>query len=297
VEGSEDEAGSAVVVTNYAAHALDQLRGIRSGCPIEWQLTLDDIATLQELIWQSEKFLLPANGELIASEEYREAYFDLLHLPFPVVALEIPVTKTDGASGCQPSKSLLLAWTRASGSQWVDVCDADDAIHFTEMVYADGSWRIRPGYCGFSPSGLDFRGDKTVGWAGASAFPEFFADCTKDEVRSELQGMFGSGFNAIVEFCVTVNCENVAQERIDPTNVLNQKRLSKGKTPFFSYRHLRIPSPKFAGDAHGGTHATPRLHLRRGHLRRLSNGKVTWVRHAMVGSAELGVAAKDYLVR
>nr|MCF1501516.1 hypothetical protein [Allorhizobium sp. Av2] len=44
----------------------------------------------------------------------------------------------------------------------------------------------------------------------------------------------------------------------------------------------------------GGSHASPRLHLRRGHLRRLPE-KTVWVRAAMIGAAsETGTVTKDY---
>jgi hypothetical protein len=37
------------------------------------------------------------------------------------------------------------------------------------------------------------------------------------------------------------------------------------------------------GSEEGGTHASPRLHWRRGHVRRLANGKITNVRPTLVG--------------
>ncbi len=46
----------------------------------------------------------------------------------------------------------------------------------------------------------------------------------------------------------------------------------------------------------GGNHASPRMHLRRGHLRRLEN-KVIWVRPAMVNAgSNAGAVLKDYAV-
>lgn len=283
--------------TNYAAHAIDSLREIVRTCPPDWRITLADIERLRNLIWRSEKFLLPENGGLLATDEYREHYFDLVRLPFPVVALEIPVTSSHVHQGDRISKSLLIAWTREAQCPWPSCCAGEDAINFTEMVYWNQEWRLRPGVCGFDPCAIDFRGGKSVAWEGADVFPEFYADCSREDVEEELAGMFSSGFNALVEFCMTVNCENVAQGQIPPSAALNQKRVSNGKTPFFSYRYPRIPTPHPDTPSLGGTHASPRLHLRRGHLRRLSSERVVWVRHALVGSEELGVVDKSYIVR
>lgn len=44
----------------------------------------------------------------------------------------------------------------------------------------------------------------------------------------------------------------------------------------------------------GGTHASPRWHLRRAHLRRLKNGKVVAIRSCEVGTTEHGGIVKDY---
>jgi hypothetical protein len=44
-----------------------------------------------------------------------------------------------------------------------------------------------------------------------------------------------------------------------------------------------------------GTHASPRLHLRRGHIRRLDESRTVWVQSCVVG-AEPGAVLKDYRV-
>lgn len=292
-----NDSSGRVLATNYAAHALDVLRDLDRQMPSTWQTSRSDLAVLQQLIKQSEKFLLPPNGELLLTSEYRDHFFDLLRLPYPVVALEIPVTHSDRLEGIQATKSLLIAWTREADCAWPSVDDANDAINFTELVYWNHEWRLRPGVCGFSPSAPDFRGGKTVASKGSATFPEYFGGCTLQEIESELGGMFSSGFNAIIEFCVKVNCENVVQDRLAPSKVMNQKRVSKGKTPFFTYRFLQIPSPRSEEVPVGGTHASPRMHLRRGHPRRLATGKVTWVRNAIVGNPSIGVVDKTYVVR
>jgi len=79
---------------------------------------------------------------------------------------------------------------------------------------------------------------------------------------------------------------------------LTSKRLqAKGKAPLFSWHTVKIEPPKPKQEHRGGTHATPRLHDRRGHLRRLANGKTCWVRACKVGDASKGVVFKDYEVK
>lgn len=72
---------------------------------------------------------------------------------------------------------------------------------------------------------------------------------------------------------------------------------AKGKAPLFSWHTVKIEPPKPKQEHRGGTHATPRLHDRRGHLRRLANGNTCWVRACKVGDASKGVVFKDYEVK
>jgi hypothetical protein len=76
----------------------------------------------------------------------------------------------------------------------------------------------------------------------------------------------------------------------------SQRLQAKGKSPLFSWHTVKIEPPKPKQEHRGGTHATPRLHDRRGHLRRLANGNTCWVRACKVGDASKGVVFKDYEV-
>jgi len=81
--------------------------------------------------------------------------------------------------------------------------------------------------------------------------------------------------------------------------VLNKKRQAKGKQPFFSYKVLQLLEERreVGKTGAGGSSVSPRMHLRRGHLRRLES-KVVWVRPAMVNAGvNTGAVLKDYAVQ
>lgn len=103
----------------------------------------------------------------------------------------------------------------------------------------------------------------------------------------------------VVQACSVINCANVTTAEISAPAALNKKRQEKGKQPFFSYKVLQLSDERREagkGGA-GGSHASPRMHLRRGHLRRLES-KVVWVRPAMVNAgSNTGVVLKDYAVQ
>lgn len=76
----------------------------------------------------------------------------------------------------------------------------------------------------------------------------------------------------------------------------NRKRIKRNKRPLFERRTLVIDPTKAKARSvrQGGTHASPRLHLRRGHWRRYKSGKTVWIEACKVGKPELGVVAKTY---
>lgn len=79
---------------------------------------------------------------------------------------------------------------------------------------------------------------------------------------------------------------------------ISRKRAAKGKAPLYEWRTVVVEPVKIAKpEPKGGTHASPRLHDRRGHQRRLRSGKTVWVRSCKVGNAALGTVFHDYSVK
>jgi hypothetical protein len=69
---------------------------------------------------------------------------------------------------------------------------------------------------------------------------------------------------------------------------LNKKRAKLGKSPIPEIKEIRIKvgNRNYSASGHdlAGKHASPRLHWRRGHIRKLSDGKITNVRPCLVGA-------------
>ena len=77
----------------------------------------------------------------------------------------------------------------------------------------------------------------------------------------------------------------------------NQRKIAEGKKPTYDWRTVVIDGKAIKREHKGGTHASPRLHDRRGHSRRLPDGRIVWVRPCKVGDASKGVVFKDYQVK
>jgi hypothetical protein len=102
----------------------------------------------------------------------------------------------------------------------------------------------------------------------------------------------------LIQACSVINCANVTTSDVEAPVALNKKRLASGKQPFFSYKVLELAEERKATSrgGSGSHHASPRMHLRRGHLRQLER-KVIWVRPAMINAESTrGVVHKDYSV-
>ena len=100
----------------------------------------------------------------------------------------------------------------------------------------------------------------------------------------------------IYELCAALTCNNITTERFCSYPRALRRKNNK-KKPIFEYHVLTIkPGKSQAGAAQGGTHASPRVHLRRGHRREYKPGSFTWVQPCVVGSKELGIVHKDYAV-
>lgn len=83
-----------------------------------------------------------------------------------------------------------------------------------------------------------------------------------------------------------------------PTRRKNhEKRIRQGKVPLFDWKTVTIQPTKSKREHLGGTHASPRLHDRRGHWRVMKKSqKRVWVRDCKVGNASNGIVFHDYKV-
>lgn len=78
---------------------------------------------------------------------------------------------------------------------------------------------------------------------------------------------------------------------------LNAARQKKGKPPLYEHTVVTLKPWATKGRSdHSRAHASPRLHWRRGHVRRLTSGAFTSVGPCLVGLADRGFVSKDYAV-
>jgi hypothetical protein len=97
--------------------------------------------------------------------------------------------------------------------------------------------------------------------------------------------------------CQILANHNVETSDVEPDAKAARSRRIRGKAPLFTYKTLIIGAPKKRQVVRGGgTHASPRSHLRRGFYRTSPKGVRHWVQACMVKGETPGFVHKDYQV-
>lgn len=288
---------------NYSAHFIDWFHDHKAALFSNVPSDARKVAELVKFVGRSEKFLLPEGGQLFQDFKALEAFTDLLSLPYPICVLEFSFEAVEGgvvygASGLVGGrcKELVLVIDLAQVQFMAE--KASGFAIFSICSLQKDNWAVMPVGAHIDPETLEV----TDKGRRLSFTPLPFM---QDQLEM-LGGGYGekegltdlhSAVQAAVQFMVGVNCTNVSKESQLPAAKLNEKRVAKGRQPFDSYWILDITKDQFESNSLGGTHAGPRLHFRRGHIRRLATGGATWVRHTVVGNPERGTVDKSYRMK
>ncbi len=93
-----------------------------------------------------------------------------------------------------------------------------------------------------------------------------------------------------------LNATGTSLQRISPPQQLNQRRRKRGGSLIRTHTHIVIGERTSGKTDRGGIHASPRFHVRRGHIRELPTGNKTWVRPCVVGDPKNGTNTHDYKI-
>lgn len=228
----------------------------------------------------SQKFIMPENGRLFDDPEYRGLdENEPLNLPYPFIALEY--TRSAAAEVLEGE----VACTKAL----VFAREQDDFIGIMPVVFSHrhNLWGPLPEVA-ISRTGYLDRTIQTE--SGGVPVKVHYSNGAKD-VNLQF-GDIQCEVGAVVSFLNAMACTNVAASRIQA----RKAKKVKGALPFDEYHVLTIKSKGSSVDL-GGSHRSPREHLRRGHIRRLSDGRRLWINATVVNAGVGGVITKDYALQ
>lgn len=258
---------------NYCRHMAKQLTAIIQ-IPSADRETKLKAAHLIDLASASQKFILPPGGVMLDDNELKALDgIETLRLPHPFVALEYP-PMMGGAK--------VITFAREHH-------DAG-SIALTPAYYieANGCWTSYPTF--YIPTSPHLAIDNRLGGKARLnfAYPDSIKDAASKQICIDTASI-------VLAFLNALQCSNVHIARSDPRKAVKK---IKAALPFDTYHVLTIDVGKSPGAGTGligVNHRSPREHLRRGHIRRLEDGRRIWV-NATVVAAGRGAAKveKDY---
>lgn len=264
------------------------------------------IADLLKSFLHSQRFIVPEAGQSTIGQNisYSSKHFDLLYLPYDAVTVLYKQSFEEGPGDNAVVPDLVVCvFTKALPNPGFFRMDAKPAPG-GELVYCRTVHRLEGEWC-LSPSGLamDIGHARTHG-GGVPVFriPTIPSPRLYRLVETADAFPFDSldkwYLAVLVDLCCALACSNVRADEMQPPPRLQAARIRKGKRPLFSYHVLTVDTGDQPGETHGtgGARASPRSHLRRGHIRRLPSGKVIWINATMVRGATPGFVAKDYRI-
>jgi hypothetical protein len=160
-------------------------------------------------------------------------------------------------------------------------------------------WSIPYKHCGkFSERGEPQLSMAPYGVLSKGAYEEVFKDSNMSiDEYNDAHAVAATIFVQIYAgFCAAIHGHEVTFTDVEPNEAANKMRRARGKMPLFSYKTLTIGKPKRKSRHLGGTHASPRSHLRRGYFRTSQKGVRHWVQPCMVKGETDGFVHKDYIV-
>ena len=117
-----------------------------------------------------------------------------------------------------------------------------------------------------------------------------------DSQKAKVMELFSRGLHAAIQCCHALRAGASLEERVE-TSAARRWKMEKKGVGGFTYHVLKLPDHLADRNAAiGGSHASPRFHVRRAHIRKLPTGVLTFVRQCFVGDRERGVVQKHYEV-
>lgn len=234
------------------------------------------------------KFKIPAANQILLSTfdavEESKQFINEVNLPFPVIAIEIEaMTLYDE----QCNDFIVMAVQK----------EDEDYIHIYTMWRESGAWNCQDSEDGYNTLSFVTLNRKDF----SSYLVGFNTDSVTKQRKSELMRFANAvHLRVVLNLLCVLSCTNAHIEDYEfkASQLKQDRRKKKGKLPYFEFKVLTISSDSTThGDgAKGGSHSSPRVHLRRGHIRRLKTKNI-WINSCVVGDKSKGVLHKDYLVK
>jgi hypothetical protein len=311
---------------NYSSQALEAMHVLgempwisNEKLAIETAKCVRDIMVMLD---KAEKFILPEWGRIFNGKEWEMVCDQRFptRLPYPVVALEYPCTYTMGTDHLIAKKELasskrialaveteaILALAPDYLGPMVEKSPLPPGFWVFPISWSDDAnvWTPPPS-CMYFPRG----GNNDIKFLRRDQFvhvlplgEDAYSYYPKEEHQLRAASDVADEALAVMHLLIALSLDKGRHETLPAPEKLNRKRAKRKKPPLFEYKVLDIvadvlsPPKEVIHGREGHHHASPRMHTRRGHVRKLASGKATWIRNAIVGKPKRGEVIKQYAV-
>lgn len=263
------------------------------------------------LLKDAIKFAIPDYG-VIFDDKLKGLSEQILRLPFKNISIEFFTPKPEHIEeGRQyAAKHILLVeeFTQkelfshlpSDSEQFKIKMNDEHYISVTSILCIEGTWLVNT-FGLIMPSQWDkSSGSYTFTNHSLIHLEEMIKIQGQEKAINCLQGEVISEVVSLLEFLEALSCSNVRHERMEKIDQsINARRIRDGKLPIYETHILTIDAGKTSSIPKTGTegyHNSPRQHLRRGHIRKLSSGNKIWINACTVGKAENGIIEKSYRI-
>lgn len=285
-----------ITAKNYAAQAekslLLQSKKIKNG---DFEKRV--ITSVANRIKESVKFALPRQG-LIFNDELKSIKDISINLPFDNICLEFDKYAFYGDDDNKKieyrTENIVLAYNDNDNGNNIICISCCDRL-CVDSINHYGDWELSPILMTIDSTKdwFNMKGISVMEW-----IPRKMENKDTEQKSNEYEFIQSQAYH-FFEFIEALSCTNVEQTIHQQASLNNAQRIKSHKLPIYETKVLTIKaSEKSASNGkigYTGTHASPRQHLRRGHIRRLENGNI-WVNSCVVGDKEKGVIKKSYNV-
>jgi hypothetical protein len=280
---------------NYSRELYNFAKKFLAGGPYiesnELSLLLEGYTKVCKLHHKSVKFTLPDAGRVNNFDTQNFSLDGVVGIPFKYICLEYyipPITRKEGdpyfyidgvpqytkEESCLARKRIVYA---VDMDDIIEIIPAHAGTH-DDYIKAGEIWSVLPAV-------------KFIKESKSFVFPEKILGSVSD---------YTTELGAFLFFIKAMSRSNVKVDKRPPSvkGKANVKR--NGFVPYDSYHVLTVDlnyvneqsNPSTGHD----THASPREHIRRGHVRTLASGKKIWVNDTVVNKGVSNVVNKTYAI-
>lgn len=249
---------------------------------------------IEQSLLSAVHFVLPDGGKLL-DNNHVSLKEQKLHLPYKTITVEYFIKEQRTG---KTLKTIILA---SQEGEYVDSLGFWGTDNYFAMCPI--GIRTHPDWSNDSAPRLQVQNSDTtmssVKGELINILPDTYPETENDIKTGRLHGASNDAYS-IRELLEALSCLNISTAIHQEASPKNASRIKDGKLPIYETKMLVVDTKgtfSKTGAYLGGHHASPRQHLRRGHIRRYATGKNIWVQSCVVGDPTKGKINKTYMVK